>query len=351
MTLALIYCGGTIGCAGTPLKPLPANEFQALWQHHVDPQIDRDLALEWHWLKPALDSSDMTPADWIRLARLVLGADDRQATLLLHGTDTMAWTAAALAFLLTLYDRDGNPIARLRKPVVLTGAQRPLFESGALRRGTDALDNLSAAIQVSGAETPGVTVAFGGVVLPGARVMKMSTSADRAFDCPKGTAPCPVLPTAGAGEVLTQLDRLAPHFGVKAVVSVTPCPAGGDVMCGQIESLIDKLDEKLGAIHLNGFGIGNFPGRNELTPLLRAAHERGILIIAGSQVPHGDVDPSTYGAGHWLGDCGAVSTADMATPAVHAKLYLAMALATANGWGQAEMERFFLTPVAGELRR
>jgi L-asparaginase len=350
MKLALIYSGGTIGCAGTPLKPLSATAFQVLWGRHVEPRLDWGLVLEWHWLEPALDSSEMTPADWIRLARLVLGTDDRRATLLLHGTDTMAWTSAALAFLLTLFDRDGKAVARFPQPMVLTGAQRPLFESDGLHPNTDALGNLNAAIQACGAEMPGVTVAFGGVVLTGARVMKMSTSADRAFDCPKGTAPCPVLPAASTVEVLAQLDRLAPHFGARAAVSLTPCPADGDVVHGQIESIINKLDEKLGAIHLNGFGIGNFPDRQKLAPLLRAAHDRGILIIAGSQVPHGDVDPSTYGAGHWLGDCGAISSADVATPAVHAKLYLAMALGAANDWEPAEMERFFMTPVAGELR-
>ncbi|HUS56107.1 MAG TPA: asparaginase domain-containing protein [Thermohalobaculum sp.] len=350
MKLALIYSGGTIGCAGVPLMPLPANEFQTLWGRHVAPRLGRDVALDWHWLEPALDSCEMTPANWIDLARMAIFSDGRQATLLLHGTDTMAWTAAALAFLLTLYDRDGSAVARLRQPVVLTGAQRPLFTSDGILPGTDALANLDGAIEVCGENIPGVTVAFGGTVLPGARVMKMSTSDDRAFECPKGAAPCPVLPPATAMEVLAQLDRLAPQFGAKALVSVTPLPSASDVVYGQIASLINGLGEKLGAIHLNGFGIGNFPSRSVLSPLLRAAHDRGILIVAGSQVPHGDVDPSTYGAGHWLGELGAISTADMATPAVHAKLYLALALGAMNGWSQAEMERHFLTPVAGELR-
>jgi L-asparaginase len=350
VNLALIYTGGTIGCAGVPLDPLPVDQFQDLWQRHVAPRLDPDLTLDWHWLDPALDSSEMTPADWIQLARLALVADDRQATLLLHGTDTMAWTAAALAFLLTLYDSSGSAIARFPQSVVLTGAQRPLFGVNGTLPGTDALDNLRTGIQACRDGMPGVTVAFGGVVLHGARVMKMSTSADRAFDYPKGTAPCPDLPPVTTTELLAQLDRLAPHLGAKAVVNVAPCPMSGEAMFCVVEAVIRSLDEKLGAIHLNSFGIGNFPGREKIAPLLRAAHDRGILIIAGSQVPHGDVDPSAYGSGHWLEDCGAISTADMATPAVHAKLYLAMAMGAANGWEQAAMDRFFMTQVAGELR-
>jgi L-asparaginase/Glu-tRNA(Gln) amidotransferase subunit D len=141
-----------------------------------------------------------------------------------------------------------------------------------------------------------------------------------------------------------------PHFGAKSVVGVTPSPTEIDLIYDQMTALIDGLGSKLGAIHLKGYGIGNFPGRRKLTPLLREAHEAGILIVAGSQVPYGDTDPSTYGAGHWLGECGAISIADMVPAAVDAKLYLALAMGAAYGWKQAEMERFFLTPIAGELR-
>ena len=350
MKLALIYSGGTVGSAGSPLNPLPISEFQALWGRHVASELPEVLAVDWQWLEPPLDSSDMTPADWGRLANMVLDARQEQAVLLLHGTDTMAWTAAALAFLLTLYDPNGRPVGRFGKPVVLTGSQLPLFEGDGIRLGTDALANLRLAIDACGAGRAEVMVAFGGSVLSGARVMKMSTTADDTFDCPKGQAPCPVLPAAPAGELLAQLDRLGPHLGKKAVVGVTPNPTDGVLVVDKIEPIVERLGEKLGAIYLNSYGIGNFPCKEKLAPLLRAAHDRGTLIIAGSQLPYGDVDPSAYGAGHWLAECGAISTADMATPAVHAKLHVAMALGAANGWEQAEIERFFRTPVAGERR-
>ena len=355
MKLAMIYSGGTIGCAGMPLAPLPAPEFQALWRRHVASHLDDGLAINWQWLEPTLDSSDMTPADWGRLARMTLDSREEQAVLLLHGTDTMAWTAAALAFLLTLYDAHGLPVGRFGKPVVLTGSQRPLFDvkgirANGIRPGTDALDNLLMAIDNCRSGMPEVSLVFGGTILPGARVMKLSTTAGRAFDCPNGAAPCPVLPVAEAGELLAQLDRIAPHLGRKAVVSVTPNPGEGELLQAQLGAIFDKLDEKIGAIYLNSYGIGNFPNRELIAPLLTDAHQRGILIIAGSQVPHGDVNPMTYGAGHWLAECGAISTADMAAPAVHAKLHVGMALGAANGWEQADIERFFITPAAGELR-
>ena len=350
MKLAMIYSGGTIGCAGVPLEPLPVEDFQALWERHVAAHLDDELTINWQWLETTLDSSLMTPADWGSLARMVLDTREEQAVLLLHGTDTMAWTAAALAFLLTLYDAQGRPVGRFGEPVVLTGSQRPLFDANGIRSGTDALSNLLLAVDYCEAGTPEVTLAFGGTTLPGARVMKLSTTADHAFDCPNGTAPCPVLPVAEAGNLLAQLDRIAPHLGNKAVVSVTPNPGEGVFLQAQFGAILDKLDEEIGAIYLNSYGIGNFPNEKLIAPLLRTAHDKGILIIAGSQVPHGDVVPSTYGAGHWLAECGAISTIDMTPAAVHAKLHVGMALAAANGWEQADVERFFITPVAGELR-
>jgi L-asparaginase len=350
MKLAMIYSGGTIGCAGVPLEPLSADDFQGLWERHVTAHLDDELTIDWQWLETTRDSSLMTPADWGSLARMVLNSDNARAVLLLHGTDTMAWTAAALAFLLTLYDAQGHPVGRLRKPVVLTGSQRPLFDANGIRSGTDALANLLMAIHTCDAGAPEVTLAFGGATLTGARVMKLSTTADRAFDCPKGIAPCPVLPIAVAGDLLAQLDRIAPHLGSKAVAILTPNPGDGKLLQVQLEALANNSGEKLGAIYLNCFGIGNFPNEKQIAPLLRSAHDKGVLIIAGSQVPDGDVTPSTYGAGHWLAECGAISTVDMAAPAAHAKLHVGMALGAANGWEQADVERFFITPVAGELR-
>lgn len=350
MTLRLIYSGGTIGCAGEPLVPMAATEFRALWDRHVAPRI-RGADFDWHWLSPALDSSEMAPADWGRLARLVLEAGEGDdAVLLLHGTDTMAWTAAALAFLLTLYEGDGTPVARFAKPVVMTGAQRPLFEGDGVKPGTDALDNLVTAINAVALGRREVTVAFGNLSLRGPRVMKMSTRDDRAFTCPRGSTPAPPLPEAETGALVAQLDRIAPHLGAGAVVTVTAAPTAPDLLRAQVDAVAEALGDDLGALHLQGYGIGNFPDRKALAPILRGLHDRGVLLVAGSQVPHGDVEPGAYGAGHWLGECGALSAADMTAASVHAKLHVALALAAANGWGTAEAERFMRTSVAGERR-
>ena len=179
MKLALIYSGGTVGCVGAPLKPLSARAFQALWGHHVGPRLENVTTVDWQWIEPALDSSEMTPADWVKLARMILDAREEQAVLLLHGTDTMAWSAAALALLLTLYDPDGRPAGRIGMPVVMTGSQRPLFEGDSIRAGTDALANIETAVRACGDGGAGIRVAFGGRVLTGARVMKNPKSREK----------------------------------------------------------------------------------------------------------------------------------------------------------------------------
>lgn len=345
--LRLIYSGGTIGCAGVPLAPLPAAAFRALWERHVAPEFGAEPV--WRWLDPPLDSSAATPADWTRLARLVLEAEE-EAVLVLHGTDTMAWTASALAFLLTLYRADGTPAARFARPVVLTGAQRPLFEGDGLKPGTDARENLGSALNSLALGRREVAVAFGGLTLRGPRVMKMSTRDDRAFGCPKGSTPAAPLAEAEPGALAAQLDRLAPHLGARAVVTLAAAPGDPAFLRAQLEATAERLGERLGALHMVGYGTGNFPAREALGPLLRELHGRGVAIVAGSQVPHGEVDPDSYGAGHWLGQCGALSAADMTAAAVHAKLHLALALAAAEGWHLPEIERFFLKPVAGERR-
>jgi L-asparaginase len=292
----------------------------------------------------------MTPADWVRLARLVLGAQEEQAVLLLHGTDTMAWTASALAFLLTLYGADGTPEARFGMPVVLTGSQRPLFEGDGLRPGTDALDNIRSSLAAFATGRREVMLSFGGVTFRGTRVMKLSTVDDRAFGYPNGGAPCPILPVADPAALIAQLEGMAPHLGARAVLTLTPNPGDHDLFGKWVRATIKEMGEKLGAIFLNGYGIGNFPARRILAPVLRAAHDAGVLIAAGTQVPHGPVDPSTYGAGHWLAGCGAMAIADMTPAAAHAKLHVALALGAARGWDRAAMERFFRSPVAGETK-
>src|SRR5262245_14545347 len=137
----------------------------------------------------ALDSSSMVPAHWAALASLIADRmDDFDGFVVTHGTDTMAYTASALSYLLE----------NLRKPVILTGSQRPLLE---IR--TDARANLIDAIEVATQPLPEVAICFGGVVLRGNRARKWSLTDYRAFQSPN----YPPLGEVGARVVLHE-DRI-----------------------------------------------------------------------------------------------------------------------------------------------
>lgn len=352
MHLALVYTGGTIGSIGQPLDPMPVERFRAWWSQRVAPELAGGAGTFWVDFAPQLDSSQAEPSDWTRLARTVIAAAaaGAEAVVLLHGTDTMAASASALGYLTTLFDADGRPVARLGIPVVLTGAQRPLFDdAGGLRAGTDATRNLHDAIARAATLGPGVHLVFAGMTMPGPRTLKVSTLDDDAFACPNGPGQPVDLPSAPPAALLAQLDALAPHLGRRAVIAIGPSPNPPSALAAGLAGVVAALGDGLGAILLLGYGTGNIPAPRQVAPQLRAARARGILIAIGTQVPAGAVAPGLYGAGSWLGEVGALATGDMTAPAAQAKLHVAIALAASRGWPGGLAEAFFQRNIAGEL--
>lgn len=340
----VFYTGGTIGCIGRPLVPMGGEAFAAACR-----RAGLGRGCDWAWSEAALDSSAMTPSDWGDLARMAI--ERAGPTVILHGTDTLAWSASALALLTTLMDDDGRPVARLGTPVALTGSQRPLFaerEAGLeVDQASDAAGNLDQAVRAAMSGAPGVTVTFGGALLPAARVAKRATLADRAFDAPNGPGAMPALPAPEPGALLAQLDRLGPHLGARAILSLPATPGGAEHETAA--AAMDRLGPRLGALHLLGFGLGTLPRETAWAPILAEASARGILVALGSQVLEGPVDPATYGAGAWALEHGAVPTGDMTLPAAQAKIAIGLALASARGWPLETLRHWIATPVAGEI--
>lgn len=338
----VLYAGGTIGSYGTPLAPLSGADFQSR-------SVAAGIALGSGciWVDPPLDSPEATPRDWIGLAERVLQA--AAPVIVLHGTDTMAWSAAAMAYLTTEIDAVGAGVARHGPPVVFTGSQLPLFRGSGLWPESDAPDNLALAAEAVRAQPGGSWLAFGGKVMPGARAMKVSTTDPRAFDAPNGPGEMPELPAASSANLLTQLEEIKQYIGHKAVAAIHPVPNRHDLTARLVEGMIDTMGDTLGAVHLLGYGLGNIPAQNDLKPVISAARDRGVLIAISSQIPHGWVDPSVYDTGHWLAEAGALATGDMQVPATQAKLHLVLALAAARGWDAEASREAFLRPIAGEL--
>ncbi len=122
MKIYLLYTGGTIGCVGKPLAPMDSQSFTAAFQQWIEPTIASqmpDVTIgKYDFLDKPLNSAEIQPSDWLTIAQKILeNYNDYDAFLILHGTDTMAWTASALSFLLP----------RGLKPIVCTGAQLPMF--------------------------------------------------------------------------------------------------------------------------------------------------------------------------------------------------------------------------------
>ena len=270
----------------------------------------------------SMDSGDMRPRDWLRLAREIHAAVDARAydgVVVVHGTDTMADTASALALLL----------GPLPIPVVLTGAQRPLAEVR-----TDARENLIDAALVATMAVPEVSVVFASRALRGARCTKRDAWGFDAFDAPN----CPPLVTLGVGATV------ASH-----VLEAGPLAAFDERMEERVLALriFPGLDPELirGALKtgvrglvLEAYGTGNLPllGTSLITAL-EEARDSGVPVLVVSQCLRGFVELGRYAGGAAAEAAGALSGGDMTAEAAIAKLMIGL-----GRYGSTEALRDYL---------
>jgi L-asparaginase len=270
-----------------------------------------------------MDSANMQPADWVTLAREVHRELARyDGIVVVHGTDTMAYTASALAMLL----------GPLPKPVVLTGAQRPLAEVR-----TDARENLVDAALVATLAVPEVSIVMGSRALRGARATKRDAWGFDAFDSPN----CPPLVELGVGvetaahvrapaELASEFDhRLEPRvLAVRIFPGLDPALVTGAIRAG-VRGLV-----------LEAYGTGNLP--LTLIPALDEARSRGVPVVVVSQCFRGHVDLGQYEGGAEAQAAGAIAGGDMTVEAALAKLMVGL------GRGAADIREFMITSIVGE---
>ena len=298
--LLVLYTGGTIGMLETPQGLAPAGGFEARMRAHLDQQADAPT-LNWrlHELTPLLDSANMQQANWLAMRDAIVEAverDGHDGVLLLHGTDTLAYSAAALSFLLL-----GLPA-----PVLLTGSMLP---AGA--PDSDAWDNLGGALQLMATGIDdGVHLYFHGQLLHGARTSKLRSEAFDAFAS---------LPRQRDGQrvdaVPARLDYRQPRHTVNlAVLPVFPGL--------QVSHLRALLGSGVQGLLLECYGSGTGPSDDQdLLDALHDAREGGVLIAAISQCPEGAVHFDTYAAGSRLRDTGLVSGGGMTREAALGKMF------------------------------
>lgn len=315
----VLYTGGTIGMRMGPrgYEPVPgwfADKVASLPQLH-DPaqprfttypaQRGRRVVYDVNAYDPLLDSANVGPREWVRIAADIAAAyDDYDGFVVVHGTDTMAYTASALSFML-----EG-----LSKPVIVTGAQIPLEH---LRN--DALDNFLGALVIAGHYAiPEVCVYFHHKLLRGNRSTKVDAMGLDSFASPN----LPPLAEVGIG-VDVRWDgvwRAGPDE-LRVHTAFEPNVASLRLYPGIPPALLaNVLRPPLRGLVLETFGSGNAPDRDEaLLAALRDATERGVVIVNVTQCLRGRVSP-TYAAGRALMDAGVVPGADMTPEAALAKL-------------------------------
>lgn len=328
------YTGGTIGMrrTGAGYRPEPGALQELLRQM---PELRHEEMPEFTVTEyaPLLDSSDMRPSDWVRIAKdIVLRHDDHDGFVVLHGTDTLAYTASALSFMLR----------GLKKPVVVTGSQVPLVE---LRN--DARENLVTALLIAGtSRIPEVLVSFGGRLLRGNRAVKVSSDRFDAFESPN----YPVLGRLGTRiEIHRELVR-APEERPLSLQAVGSAKVGALRLFPGIDAEVvaNLLRPPLQGLVLECYGVGNAPvSDREFLDTLAGATARGVVIVDVSQCLRGRVALDDYANTRALRDAGVVSGYDMTAEAALTKLYYLFE----RGVPPERVRELCQTDLRGELTR
>jgi L-asparaginase len=309
----IAYTGGTIGMQRTADGYAPAPGFfeQALRKMpELQASAMPEIAL--HEYEPLLDSSNMTPREWLAIARdLFAHYDDYDGFVVLHGTDTMAYTASALPFLL----------AGLGKPVILTGSQIPLVE---LRN--DARENLiTALLLAANYPIPEVCLYFGDKLLRGCRTVKVNATGFDAFDSPN----YPPLGIVGVDiQIQWSLVRAAGVPPLKAPPATLDATVGALRLFPGIAAglLTNVLKPPLQGLVLEAYGTGNAPDRDRaLLDTLAEATARGVIVVDCTQCLRGGVKLNAYATGSALLEAGVISGGDMTPIAALTKLHYLIA--------------------------
>jgi len=369
MKIYLLYTGGTIGSVGTPLSPMQGPQFEAAFQSNLESIITTQIpgsSISYDWFHTVLDSTNMQPSDWVTIAqKIVSNYANYDGFLILHGTDTMAFTSSALSFLLP----------GLSKPVFVTGSQLPLFyqdgSNYSLLYNTDALRNVLGAIEFMTFGIPEVGLYFDDNLYRGNRAVKSNASQFAAFSSPNlpslglyGVLPklneALILPQPDSAVALDnnlnavaqQLDAVAKKIDSQSVIQFPFFPAyyntnSGDSLAVSMLTQLQTVSPPLKGIVFESFGEGNIPDFPQMQTLLGTFNTQGMIMIDCTQVYAGDVNYNAYATGAWLREAGVLSGFDMTAIAALTKLTVLIA---ANASAPLETIKTLLgTNLAGEL--
>ena len=361
LNIYILYTGGTIGMKGRPLKPMSTDEFKILLAsmpeftgHIVTLQTPDKNDFTVNYTLDAfdtpIDSSSMEPQDWVAIAERILdNYPNYDGFVVLHGTDTMAWTASALSYLLQ----------GLTKPVIVTGSQIPLAHTR-----TDGVRNLTKSIMLAATSNiPEACLFFNTELMRGNRAVKINASEFEGFTSPK----CPPLAVAGIETEIkkelimpfppesislddpgnrknlqTRLKKIKSKMAEFSAVAIVLFPGIQSLM---VKAIIESTTPPVKGMVLQAFGEGNAPSITAFLEVLAYADNAGVTIIDVTQCLKGSVDINTYDSASGLKNAGVISGYDLTPEAALTKLIYLISL----GVTQNEVKKQIQTPISGDL--
>jgi len=335
-SILIIYTGGTIGMVQDPktgsLRPLT---FENLYRYL--PVLENfNYRFDFHTFSPLLDSSNMTPSFWVELSTVIEEKyESFDGFVVLHGSDTMAYTASALSFMLE----------NLNKPVIFTGSQLPI---GMVR--TDGRENFINAIEIAAASdqdtplVPEVAICFENKLFRGNRTIKFNAEHFGAFV----SGNYPLLAEVGvkikyhhANILKPNFKKLKVHKNLDENIAVLKLYPG--IGKYAVEAILQTRGLK--AVILETFGAGNAPTAPWFLNQLKEAHERGIIIFNVTQCKGGSVEIGKYETSAQLGKIGVIGGSDITTESAVSKLMYLLGC----GFPKKEIEQYLQTSLRGEM--
>lgn len=336
-SILIIYTGGTIGMAQDPgtgeLSPVNFREISG----QLPELIRFDLNIETISFSPPVDSSEIEPGMWVRMASIIEeNYDEFDGFVILHGTDTMSYSASALSFLLENLD----------KPVIFTGSQLPI---GMLR--TDGKENLISSIEIAAAKknnspiVPEVCIFFQNKLFRGNRTTKHNVEYFNAFRSDN----YPSLAETGTHIKYNHPVIMDPPGNLKLKVH-TEMNTNITILKlfpGMSENLVNAIYNIPGlkGVIMETYGAGNAPTYPWFLSATEKAVKKGITILNVSQCPIGSVDMSLYKNGKRLSEAGVLSGYDITTEAAVTKLMFIIARTSKS----KEIRSLINTSLRGEI--